>query len=105
MKFFLPELDNPDLAEQQYKIIKDFAEENLLWKITDRRIYSLKYRHEGTDHFAQVGEKEYRSNDIVIVIFETQNNVFLICTPHRGVIGGLPILVGHREVSEIVDFA
>jgi len=102
VKFFIPAEDNPEKAEGLYQAIKKFAQQNMAWEITDRRIRSIRYRHERKDLVATVGEPEPRTGEPVIAILES--TTFLVCTPNRGVLRGMPIMVGKHEVFTSEDF-
>lgn len=103
MKFFLPPQKDEKLENEAYDAIKKFAKEITGWDITDRKIYHIKYRHEGKDYEAKIGERETHQGEIVIAILES-TVTFLVCTPNRGVIRGMPILVGREEIISITDF-
>jgi len=103
MKFFLPPQKDEKLKNEAYDAIKKFAKETTGWDITDRKIYNIKYRHEGKDYEAKIGERETRQGETVIAILES-TVTFLVCTPNRGVIRGMPMLVGKEEIISITDF-
>jgi len=102
MKFFVPAAKDDAYAEELYSAVVNFAEETTRWKVTPRRIYHIRYRHDSRSYDARVGEIEPRSGEPVVAILESQ--CVLICTPNHGVIRGMPILVGAGEHSEIEDF-
>ena len=102
MKFFIPTAKEDQDAQNIYEATKKFAKETSLWNITDRKIYSIRYVHEGKEYVAKVGQIEPRTKEHVIAILES--NAFLVCTTHRGVLGGEPMLVGHEEIRSIEDF-
>jgi allophanate hydrolase subunit 1 len=105
MKFFIPHAKDEEQKEHFYEAIRKFAKEQLLWDITDRRIFSIHYRHDGKDGYAEVGKREQlggMEGEEVIAILES--NAYLICTPNRGFLRGIPILVGKEEAYSVVDF-
>ena len=112
MKFFVPEMTDAEQAEQVWQAAKKFAEQTLGWKVTDRRIFRLSYIHGGESYEAEVGKSQHREDssgrrrlsggEPVMMILES--NAFLICTPTRGVLSGMPILVGQEEVTWAEDF-
>lgn len=75
--------------------------ETLRWPFSDRRIFSLRYRHDGVEAIAQVGECDI-GGEIVLAIFESVT--YVVCTPNRGAFRGEPILVGKEEVSDVIVF-
>ncbi len=103
MRFFLPFARDNTIAESAYGGIKKFAEENMGWKVSGRRIYSMNYTHHSKPWKATVGEDEPRTREKVVAILET-DQCFLICTPTRGVLRDIPIMVGRTEAERVTDF-
>ena len=107
MKFFIPHAKDKKEEDKNYEAIKKFAKETLGWNIKDRRIFSLRYTHDGKNYYAEVGKREQAEGEEVIAILESGYSdviIYLICTPNRGVIRGMPILVGENEAYSVVDF-
>ena len=102
MKLFIPFAEDEEQAARVYDAIRKFAEESTGWQITDRKILSLSYVHDGKEYHAEVGKPEQVTGEVVIAILES--NTYLVCTPNRGVVRGIPILVGKHEVRSRVDF-
>ncbi len=102
MRFFVPAVKDEAEAETVWEATKKFAEEMLGWKISERRIFSIAYRHEGKDYHVEVGKPDPRSHELVIAILES--TTYLVCTPNRGVVRGIPILVGQDKVGKTIDF-
>jgi hypothetical protein len=102
MKFFIPDIASPELAEEELRSIKALLKTTLGWDATDRRIFRIKYNHNGRHLEAQVGKITKANNELVIAILES--NAFLICTPSRGAGINMPLLVGTDEVISIEDF-
>ena len=50
----------------------------------------------------EVGENADSNNETFIAIIES--NAYLICTPNREVLRGMPILVGANEARWVEDF-
>ena len=106
MKFFIPHAKSEEEETKVYEAIKEFAKTNTSWEIKERRIFSIEYTHDGKRIYAEVGKKENLIGEEVIAILESgylNVSVYLVCTPNRGVIRGMPILVGENAVY-IVDF-
>jgi hypothetical protein len=103
VKFFIPHTDKPE--EILEGIIK-FNEEELGWRVTERRIFRLHFVHNSKEYHVEVGKPEPREREIVVAILETKEStgVFYVCTPNRGVLRGMPYLVGKHEVISIEDF-
>ncbi len=102
MKFFIPHAETADMAERAYQGIKAFAKDNILWNISDRRIFRIEYFDKGKHRKDEVGKITDVNGEEVIAILES--TAFLVCTPNRGVLRGDPILVGTNEVRDIEDF-
>ena len=54
------------------------------------------------DYHVEVGKPDPRNNELVIAILKS--NTYLVCTPNRGVVRGIPILVGQDKVERTTDF-
>ena len=102
MRFFVPAVKDETQAEEVWVSIKKFAEESLRWKISERRIFSIAYQHQDKDYHVEVGKPDPRNNELVIAILKS--NTYLVCTPNRGVVRGIPILVGQDKVERTTDF-
>ncbi|MFC1954028.1 hypothetical protein ACFLU7_00520 [Chloroflexota bacterium] len=102
MKFFIPKVNDQELAEKTYQSIVQFAKGKLLWDIAERRIFHISYNYKGKRHETQIGQINDTNREEVIAILES--NAYLICTPTRGVLQGMPILVGAEEVICVNDF-
>ncbi|MDE0484166.1 MAG: hypothetical protein OXI67_16425 [Candidatus Poribacteria bacterium] len=102
VKFFIPKAKDDAQAEEVWESIKKFAEKNLEWDVSDRRIFSIAYHKHGEDYYVEVGKPDPRNGELVIAILKS--NTYLVCTPNRGVLRGMPILVGGSELTEAVDF-
>ena len=102
MKFFIPDVDDPELAEKTYQSIVQFVPSTLGWDVTDRRILRITYRHHSESYEAEVGKINPTNNELVIAILDS--NAYLICTPTRGVLQGIPMLVGKEETYSVEEF-
>src|SRR6266571_2400387 len=102
MKFFVPHAKGNEQEQRVYDAIKTFAGETLGWDVSDRKIFSIRYKHDGKDYYAEVGQTEKVEGEEVVAILES--NTYLVCTTNRGVARGMPILVGKEEAYIIKDF-
>jgi hypothetical protein len=103
MKFFLPHSDNDAQAEEVYGQIKaNITKETLNDAITERRIHSIRFVHDGVSYSATVGETFDRLGEPVIALFE--GSLYYLCTANRGVLRGGPYFIGREEVRSITDF-
>jgi len=100
MKFFIPHATEVE-QEEVYEAIRRFVAESLSWPLTESRIFAVRYRHNGKEALAQVGERDI-DGEIVLAIFES--NAYVVCTPNRGGFRGDPILIGTDEASDVERF-
>ena len=103
IKFFIPKATDDIQAREVWESVKKFAEETLDWEISDRRIFSIVYQKHGKDYRVEVGKPDPRNGELVVAILESIT--YLVCTPNRGVLRGMPILIGKSESKDITDFA
>lgn len=103
MEFFVPEAESPERAVEAWEATRKFAQDTLGWEVGDRRIFRLDYRHGGKSMVAEVGKPDpFIGEEPIMAILES--NAFLVCTPNRGVLRGMPILVGIEEILKVTDF-
>ena len=108
MKFFLPHAKDKKEEDTNYEAIKKFAKEQLGWDISDRRIFSIRYfqlaraRLSSKEYYAEVGKILSLNGEEVIAILES--NTYLIITPNRGCVRGMPILISKSNAYAVVDF-
>jgi hypothetical protein len=105
MKFFIPAAASEVEAEGVYGAVKAHLAQERGANVSPRRIRSLQYVHNGKNYSAVVGEEESGGLGIVVtILFDVTRSLYLVCTPHRGVIRGSPILVGEHDVRAVTDF-
>lgn len=104
-RFFVPGAKDADEEEQVRTAVVQFAKRQG-FDVTDRRIFRLSYRHNGQHYVAEVGKPDSLTGaPVVVMILEMRDRSrYLVCTPNRGVLRGLPILVGQASVLSITDF-
>jgi hypothetical protein len=70
--------------------------------LSPRRIYSVRVVHDSKEFTATVGKPFEILREIVVAIpFDTSRNLYLICTPNRGVLRRMPYLSGSNEMRDI----
>lgn len=102
MRFFIPGVSSSDEAERLYEATRKFAESTMGRPIAQRRILRIRYKHDGKDFEAEVGQPCPRIGETVMAILES--DPYLVCTMNRGVARGMPVLVGQNEVRHIDEF-
>jgi len=100
MKFFLPNTDTPQQAEELLAAIIEFAKENV-GPVTPERYLRISFRKDGIDQEAEVGHRFGREGEVVAIL---KSSMFLICTMSRGVLCDLPFLVGEDEIISAEEF-
>ena len=101
-KFFVPKAKDDAQAQEVWESVKKFAEETLDWEVSDRRIFSIAYQKHGKEYHVEVGKPDPRNEELVVAIFES--TTYLVCTPNRGVLRGMPLLISKSELTDITDF-
>jgi hypothetical protein len=93
-----------DEAEALYEDIKKFAAANA-GPVSGRRIRAITFPHRGKTVTAEVGKHDPVEGEMVLAILESVTpGPYLICTPNRGVLKDVPIMVGAHEAKSVVDF-
>ncbi len=96
-----------DKAQEQrvYATIKEFLGKELGAEFDQRRVFSLRYVHDGNEYYAEIGKPHALNREIIIAILhEPLRNLYHICTENRGVARGMSILVGTGSVRASEDF-
>jgi hypothetical protein len=105
MKFFIPFAKDEAQEQDVYGGIHKFLSQELGAVFTDRRVFSLRYHHDGKKYYAEVGkEHSLNKEPVIAILYEDLRKLYHVCTPSRGVVRGMSILVGAAEVEEVVDF-
>ena len=87
-----------------YDGTKKFLSEEMGAVFSDRRVFSLEYRHDGKDYDAEIGKRHGYSEIVIAILYEDLRQLYHVCTPNRGVLRGMSILVGSNEVRAAQDF-
>ena len=105
MKFFIPAARDAAQTEELYEGTQKFVSEEMGAKLSDRQVYRIRGIHNGKEFEAKVGERFESQGELVIVIlFDTERNLYYVCTTNRGVARGMPYLVGGGEARSVEDF-
>jgi hypothetical protein len=103
MKFFIPIIKDEKQFESVYKSIKDFAHDSMGWTIENDRIYEIQFKDKQEYVTVTVGKRCPITNQRIYAILKSHNS-YLICTTNRGVIRGIPVLVGIDDIMSIKHF-
>ncbi|HQU85346.1 MAG TPA: hypothetical protein PKY59_19555 [Pyrinomonadaceae bacterium] len=106
--FFIPQVNELEVAEIQYQKLRSFLESQD-FSTTEKRIFRLIYEKDGQNYEAEVGKTTTVNQEVVQMIFQLKNaDSYLICTPTRGCdFRHFPIITGnsdHSEILEIIEF-
>jgi hypothetical protein len=105
MKFFIPSAKDSAQVNEVYEGTRKFVGQQMAATLSPRKIYRLEFVHEGKACTATVGETFERLHEPVIaILFDASRNLYLICTPNRGVLRGEPYLAGSSEIRSVEDF-
>lgn len=105
MRFFIPRAKDKAEEQQVYSAVKQHLLEELGANCNDRKIFSLRYRHDGREYGAEVGQPHlYNSQIVISILYEPLRDLYHVCTDTRGVFRGNSILVGGHDVLSAVDF-
>ena len=105
-KFFVPAAKDDDEAESVRASVIKFMVDLGFQDITSKRIFKLAYLHDSQDYEAEVGQPDsLAGGSVVVMILEARfGELYLVCTPDRGVGRDDPILVGKPSVRSIEEF-
>lgn len=98
IKLFIPDFKEPDPI---YSNIKKYLN-SLGFFVSDSKIYSITFNHNGRTITETVGEISTSNNEPVIAILRAENTYYT-CTPNRGVIRGTPMLTSNVEKVVFFD--
>lgn len=105
MKFFMPFTVSPEHEQGLYEDIKESLSKELGADYSQRRIFALDWMHDGMRHYAEVGRPTDVSGETVIaILYDTQADLYHVCTPERGVLSGMPIVAQASSVMGSRDF-
>lgn len=96
--------------EELYQSIVKFAESQSFGPISDDRIEGIRYRESDPKYDHDVIDVDVgdvfpiTSEQIEAILYDKSKDLYLICTPNRGVARGNPILVGDSKVRDVRHF-
>lgn len=104
MRFFIPYAADDAHAEAIWAEARaDLFDLGLT--TTRRRIWALSLDVRRADHLLHIGREVPDDYGPALIIFEASNvDVFYVCTPFNGVLGGEPFPLGLSEHGRVIDF-
>jgi hypothetical protein len=104
MKFFVPYAADDDHAEQIWSDARS-ALFDLGLPTTKRRIWALSLDVRNPQLMLYIGREVPDEYGPAMIIFEASNcDVYHVCTPWNGVLGGEPFTLGLSERGRAIDF-
>lgn len=105
MRFFVPSADNSGQAEEIYHKIRDRVAASG-GAVIDKRIYQLKYQHEGRPEIVVVGSDRHSFGvGPVVAIFEASDGTHYVCTQRSVASEVQPHALPSSTVVETEDFS
>ncbi|MBD2504689.1 hypothetical protein [Anabaena azotica] len=105
MKFFIPGANSLESEQNVYESIKLNLGKGRGVEFSERRIRMLKWRHDGKQYEAEVGEfTSFNNEPVIAILFDPQRKLYHVCTPNRGVLRDTSVLAGESSVIDFTDF-
>lgn len=102
MKLFIPKADTDDQALRVLELIK----QHLSLPSIDHLFYQLAWTHNGNKYDAVVDNITNFNGELVIaIVYDQSRDLYHVCTPTRGVIGGDSIQVGGFNITASSKFS
>ncbi|WP_207588515.1 hypothetical protein [Halomontanus rarus] len=110
-KFRVPGAKDTSMTnEELYEAIVKFAEDQSFGPISPDRIEGIRYREDDPKYKQDVIDVDVgdvfpiTGEPVEAILYDRSRDLYLICTPTRGVAEGIPILVGNNKVSQVRHF-
>ncbi len=105
MRFFVPSANDPRDAEERYRRLRDRLAASI-GPVSERRIYRLKFEHDGTKRIAMVGSDRHGFGSApVCAIFEGSDGSKYVLTQNGDAGDGEPHPIPPNQVIETEDFS
>lgn len=109
-EFRVPGSEETDMThEELYEAIVKFAEQSF-GPISDKRIEGIQFREPDPKYSQDVIDVNVGDTfpitcePVEAILYDESRDLYLVCTPTRGVAGGNPILVGNEKIKEVRQF-
>lgn len=104
MKFFVPYAADDDHAEHIWRQARSEIRE-LGYATTSRRIWALSLDVCKPSCLLHIGRDVPDDYGPAMIIFEASDvDIFYVCTPYNGILGGEPFALGLTERGRAIDF-
>jgi len=104
----MPHVTNGGSALEAYEAIKKHVAQVVgVRSFSDRRVRRIGFSHNAKQITAEIGKvmrMREISEEVFAILYEPDRNLYHVCTPSRGVLRGMSVLVGVDEVSLVEDF-
>jgi hypothetical protein len=104
MNFFIPTKKPSESEQFLNQSIIPFIESYGYKILKEKRVYSITFIHNGKEITDTVDRISISNDEVVFVILET-NEMFLVCTPRRGITGGEPMLINKKSIISVKYFS
>jgi hypothetical protein len=105
MKFFVPFTSGPSERDNVYQGIRRSVGLYTGAALTVARIFRLEYMEEGAGVLVEVGQPHPINGEVVMAIFYDEGqDLFFVCTPHRGAMRHRPFVVRGATVKIMREF-
>ena len=103
MRPFIPTAHGEEPSAQIRADIRQLLTKELGPVLDERQVQSLRYDQNRSAYQAAVGRKHALNGEPVLAIFyERGRDLYHVCTPSHGSVGGTAILVGGWNVAEVI---
>jgi hypothetical protein len=109
-EFRVPGADETDMTDEElYEAIVKFAEQSF-GDISEERIEGIKFREKDPKYEQDIIDVDVgdvfpiTGEPVEAILYDESRDLYLVCTPTRGVAEGQPILVGNSKVRDIRHF-
>lgn len=108
MEWFIPHASSKESALKAYEAMKKHVAKVVGVRFfSERRVRKIAFSHNAKYITAEVGKvmrMREISEEVFAILYEPDRSLYHVCTPSRGVLRNMSVLVGADEVSLVEDF-
>lgn len=105
MDFFIPFAKDAEETKSVLASVRAFVSKEMAAELSDEMFFSVNYVHNGNAVKSEVDKPEPHTGEpVIMILFDKLRGLYLVCTPNRGVIRGMPIMVGQNEIVSVKKF-